>query len=220
MAPLESKVFRLRYIPENLDRHDMIQLVRTFIPNGELGDVDVKSLAPAPTWSAPRFNVATLSFQKLPDVVSKNPTAGEWTLRAPTLAKPLLLDDTFFGLCPLNHVPEDEHQYDCIVISGLASHPVGSWQPRGADKSFMWIRDALPELVPNVRFILYGYDTTLAGSKSFQGVSNIALSFIHTLQQGGWASAGYKKLLFLAHSLRGIVLKEAFRMLADSGWIK
>lgn len=94
---------------------------------------------------------------------------------------------------------------------------MGSWQPRGADKSFMWIRDALPDLVPNVRFVLYGYETTLAGSKSFQSVSDIALSFIHTLQQGGWASAGHRKLLFLAHSLGGIVLKEAFRMLADSG---
>lgn len=117
MAPLESKVYRLRHIPEHLDRHGVIQLVRTFIPGGELGDVDVKSLALAPTceaWSAPRFNVATLSFQKLPDAVSKNPTAGEWSLRTPTLAKPLLLDDTFFGLCPLNHVPENEHQYEYV----------------------------------------------------------------------------------------------------------
>lgn len=102
-------------------------------------------------------------------------------------------------------------------MSGLASHPMGSWQPHGEDKSFMWIRDTLPLLVPNVKFILYGYDTTLAGSKSFQTVSDIALSFIHTLQQGGWTSTGQRGLIFFAHSLGGIVLKEAFRMLADSG---
>lgn len=102
-------------------------------------------------------------------------------------------------------------------MSGLASHPMGSWQPHGDDKSFMWIRDTLPHLVPNVKFILYGYDTTLAGSKSFQTVSDIALSFIHTLQQGGWSSTCQRELLFFAHSLGGIVLKEAFRMLADSG---
>lgn len=93
---------------------------------------------------------------------------------------------------------------------------MGSWQPHGKDKSFMWIRDALPHLVPKVKFILYGYDTKLAGSKSFQKVLDIALSLIHTLHQGGWADPGPRKLIFFAHSLGGIVLKEAFRMLADS----
>ncbi|PNP49580.1 hypothetical protein THARTR1_09902 [Trichoderma harzianum] len=101
-------------------------------------------------------------------------------------------------------------------MSGLASHPMGSWQPHGRDKSFMWIRDALPHLVPRVKFILYGYDTKLAGSRSFQTVPDIALSLIHTLQQGGWAGTDPRKLIFFAHSLGGIVLKEAFRMLADS----
>lgn len=118
MAPIESKVYRLRNIPEHLDRHGVIQLVSTFIPSGELGDIDVKSLALAPSceaWSAPRFKVATLSFQKLPDAVSKEPAAGEWSLQVgPPFAKPLLLDDTFFGLCPLNHVPEHQHQYEYV----------------------------------------------------------------------------------------------------------
>lgn len=94
---------------------------------------------------------------------------------------------------------------------------MGSWQPHGVDKSFMWIRDALPDLVPNVRFILYGYDTALAGSTSIQTVPDIALSLIHTLQLGGWTSTGHVGLLFFAHSLGGVVLKQAFRMLADSG---
>lgn len=94
---------------------------------------------------------------------------------------------------------------------------MGSWQPHGRDKSFMWVRDALPHLVQNAKFILYGYDTRLAGSKSFQTVSDIALTFIHTLQQGGWAAPGPRKLIFFAHSLGGIVLKEALRMVADSG---
>lgn len=81
----------------------------------------------------------------------------------------------------------------------------------------MWVRDALPRRFRNVKFILYGYDTKLAGSRSFQTVPDIALTFIHTLQQGGWAGPGSTKLIFFAHSLGGIVLKEAFRMLADSG---
>lgn len=103
------------------------------------------------------------------------------------------------------------------MISGLASHPMGSWQPRGNDKSFMWVRDALPELVPGVRFILYGYDTKLVGSKSFQQVADLGKSLIHELKNGGWSSPSAKELVFLAHSLGGVALKQCLLMLADSG---
>ncbi|KAK4077349.1 uncharacterized protein Triagg1_3681 [Trichoderma aggressivum f. europaeum] len=217
MSSAENKVYRLRGIPEHLDRLGVALLLSRFITNGDQGDVGVASLAlSCERWVITRTKTATLSFKKLPDIVSRDPDAGEWPLRDPTWLAPLLLDDTFIGLSPLNDVAEHEHHYDCIVMSGLASHPMGSWQPHGKNKSFMWIRDALPHLVPKVKFILYGYDTKLAGSKSFQTVPDIALSLIHTLQQGGWAGTDPRKLLFFAHSLGGIVLKEALRMLADS----
>jgi hypothetical protein len=95
---------------------------------------------------------------------------------------------------------------------------MGSWQPRGPDKSFMWIRDALPS--QGIRFILYGYDTALVGSKSFQGIDDLAISLINTLKAGGWGSIGSKPLLFLAHSLGGVVLKQALVMLAGSGAVE
>lgn len=218
MAPIESKIYRLRGIPEHLDRLGVAQLISTFISDGDERDVNVASVAlSCEIWAVTRYKVATLSFKKLPDAVTKNPTAREWSLPVLALPRPLVLDDTFLGLSPLNDVSEHRHAYDCVVISGLASHPMGSWQPHGVDKSFMWIRDALPDLVPNVRFILYGYDTALAGSTSIQTVPDIALSLIHTLQLGGWTSTGHVGLLFFAHSLGGVILKQAFRMLADSG---
>jgi hypothetical protein len=94
---------------------------------------------------------------------------------------------------------------------------MGSWQPRGNDKSFNWIRDALPELVPGVRFILYGYNTKLVGSKSFQTVPDLAINLINELKTGGWSTPSAKDLAFLAHSLGGVVLKQCLFMLADSG---
>lgn len=81
----------------------------------------------------------------------------------------------------------------------------------------MWIRDKLPELVPGVRYILYGYDTKLVGSKSFQTVADLANNLINELKTGGWSAPGSKPLAFLAHSLGGIVLKQCLLMLADSG---
>ncbi|KAI0110203.1 hypothetical protein F4814DRAFT_426186 [Daldinia grandis] len=133
------------------------------------------------------------------------------------LAKPLILDSHFRGITPLNEVAPENHQYDCIAISRLASHPFGSWQPHRRDKSFVWIRDELPQFLPTVRFILYGYDIILHPSTSFQRVSDLANSFVDVLQADGWASPTAKLLLFISHSLGGIVLKQALLMLAGAG---
>ncbi|KAJ4857760.1 hypothetical protein T069G_08657 [Trichoderma breve] len=216
MASLETKVYRLRGIPPRLDRLGVAQLVQPFLPDGKLEDIRVASLAlSCDFWVETPTKTATLNLKKIPGVVRAAPAAGEWYLPVRGLPEySLILDDTFYGLTPLNEV--SQHQYDCVVISGLASHPMGSWQPRGNDKSFMWIRDKLPELVPGVRFILYGYDTKLVGSKSFQTVADLANNLINTLKAGGWSSPSSKELTFLAHSLGGVLLKQCLRMLADS----
>lgn len=42
----------------------------------------------------------------------------------------------------------------------------------------MWLRDSLPNDMPNLRVLLYGYDSALDGSDSNQNVSIIADSFV------------------------------------------
>lgn len=104
----------------------------------------------------------------------------------------------------------------CIAISGLASHPFGSWQPRDSNKTFMWIRDGLPNNLPGVRTIIYGYDTNLPESQSFQDVEDIARGFNDELRTYGWNSPFAKPVAFLAHSLGGLVLKDALIKVADN----
>jgi hypothetical protein len=104
----------------------------------------------------------------------------------------------------------------CIAISGLSSHPFGSWQPKASDKTFMWIRDGLPKDIHGIRTIVYGYDTRLDDSQSFQDIPDIARGLINQLQAYGWASPSSKSVAFLAHSLGGLVLKQALVQLADS----
>ncbi|EHK16100.1 uncharacterized protein TRIVIDRAFT_10289, partial [Trichoderma virens Gv29-8] len=217
MASLEDKVYRLRDIPADRDRLGVAELIKPFIPDGKLEDITIASLAPTcgfPGRSPTK--TATVTVRKTPEIMNNSSTTGEWKLCTPALTNPLILDATFYGLTPLNEVEEHQHKYDCIVISGLASHPMGSWQPRGDDKSYMWIRDTLPQLVPGVRFILYGYDTKLMGSKSFQNVKDLAVGLINQLKAGGWTAVNSKELIFLAHSLGGVVLKQCLYMLADS----
>lgn len=81
----------------------------------------------------------------------------------------------------------------------------------------MWVRDSLPVHVPNVRAIIYGYDSRLVKSRSFQSIGEIAGTFRDRLLPLKYSTSNPRPLVFLAHSLGGIILKKALVMLADSG---
>ncbi|KAI1868417.1 uncharacterized protein JN550_006333 [Neoarthrinium moseri] len=217
---MDRVVFRVRQLPPHVDRLDAVQLVSKAL-GVEPTAIRIFSLARSVDPWIPT-KIATLMFDdasvateilegaKRPNI---NKRADEWNVKVDSLPHELIIDKHFRGLTPL-HDPTS-HVADCIAISGLASHPFGSWQPQGGSKTFMWIRDALPHSLPHVRPILYGYDTTLHGSSSFQSIFDIALGLINQLKAHGWSSPNCKPLAFLAHSLGGIVLKQAFIALAN-----
>ena len=78
----------------------------------------------------------------------------------------------------------------------------------------MWLRDRLPRDVLQLRSLIYGYDTKLFKSHSFQNLDDIALSLIASLKEMRRSSTPTNSLFFLAHSLGGIVLKRALILLA------
>jgi hypothetical protein len=80
----------------------------------------------------------------------------------------------------------------------------------------MWIRDELPKHLLGTRTIIYGYDTKLDDSQSFQSIFDLAHELINQLQTYGWNLLSAKPVGFLAHSLGGLVLKEALVQLANS----
>src|SRR5262245_30108345 len=80
----------------------------------------------------------------------------------------------------------------------------------------MWIRDGLPKHLQGTRTVVYGYDTKLHDSQSFQSISDLAHELINQLQTYGWDLRSAKPVAFLAHSLGGLVLKEALIQLASS----
>lgn len=56
-------------------------------------------------------------------------------------------------------------------MPGLGSHALGSWKSPNSDD--VWLRDFLPKDVPNIRVLLYGYDTVLPGSLSKQSIEDL-----------------------------------------------
>lgn len=67
-----------------------------------------------------------------------------------------------------------------------------------------------------MRQIIYGYDTSLTGEESFQVIDDLALSLIGRLKSIGRSSAHAKPLIVLAHSLGGIIFKQALINLAGT----
>ncbi|KAK5992042.1 hypothetical protein PT974_05438 [Cladobotryum mycophilum] len=204
----KPKVYRVRNLPIHVDRLLTRELLSQALPDLALRDIRIFSVAKVvDRWERQPTRTATVTFCRTPRVIEKKPRSLEWTVQLPGLPRPLIIDTHFLGMTPLNDVTEADHVYDCIAISGLSSHPFGSWQPHAGDKEFMWIRDELPTKLPGVRAILYGYDTTLVNSRSFQTIPDLALSFIAELKANGWTSLTAKPIMFLAHSLGGVINK-------------
>ncbi|KAI1390448.1 uncharacterized protein F4822DRAFT_426295 [Hypoxylon trugodes] len=215
------KVFRLEGVPSQIQTtSDVAELLSEGFPDLAANDIDVRSLATSlHHWSHPAPQVATLQFRSVPSAIqSIDPQLRGtlWDLSRCCRCEGLTLDCEFLGLTPLNDVKRELHQFDCIAISGLASHPFGSWQPHGDDKTFMWIRDEAPTHVPGMRAILYGQNSSLVDGSSTLVLGDIAKDLIENLAVGGWRQPSAKPIVFIAHSLGGLILKDFFVRIADA----
>jgi len=97
----------------------------------------------------------------------------------------------------------------CIAIGGLGGHALGSFKARGT--SYTWLRDSLPKHLPGARIMLYGYDTQISGSYSFQDLEALATTLRSHLQILATREdpTHTTPLIFIAHSLGGILVKGA-----------
>lgn len=202
----KSLTYRVRGIPLNVDTVALRDGLKIIL---ETQDLDVDSLVPSSIRR--QGQVATIRVAnsvKLPATQNK--------LRIPVnrfgtdddSERELVVDTLFHGFTPLYSPPSDaEHSLDCIAISGLGSHAFGSWKDR--DSHHMWLRDDLPLAIPGARVLTYGYDTRLADSNSFQNLEDVALTFRASLRTIFGNRPPDRPLVFIAHSLGGLVLKQA-----------
>jgi hypothetical protein len=101
-------------------------------------------------------------------------------------------------------------------MSGLGGHAFGSFKQRGEDH--MWIRDSLPyDLVLDDtqtsgigRVMIYGYDSIVKGSTSFQNIEDLAVSARDSLLPvtNTTDATTSRPIIFIAHSLGGLILKQ------------
>ncbi|KAL0256831.1 hypothetical protein SLS55_007640 [Diplodia seriata] len=206
--------YRVRQLPLEIDKAEVISILQRHLHTDESPpEVRVYSLArDLVSLHTLRTKVATVTIAPLPPVLEGRK---RWTFDTDYRGEEysVTIDLDFLDFTVLNEVPDEKHILDCVAISGLGSHPFGSWQHRGGDP-FMWLRDAIPRDLPGVRSITYGYDSHVSNSDSFQSPHDIAARFVNRLRSVGYGSSQSRPVILLAHSLGGIIVKEALIILA------
>ncbi|TDZ14739.1 Protein SERAC1 [Colletotrichum orbiculare MAFF 240422] len=118
-------------------------------------------------------------------------------------------DCTFYGITPLyENVSATSTACDVVAVPGLASHAVGSWKAPG--DSDVWLRDWLPEDIPNIRVILYGYDTKLLKNDSASSIEDLGRRLLESLGTFRKSTNTQERpIILIGHSLGGLLIKEA-----------
>jgi hypothetical protein len=114
-----------------------------------------------------------------------------------------------FGIFELAKNPTRPATVDVVAVHGLQGHPYKTWQD---DNGINWLKDFLPKDVPDARILTFGYDSSVALSKSVAGIEDHALRLLNTLfleREIDKANESRRPIVFICHSLGGIVVKKA-----------
>ncbi|KAG8350059.1 hypothetical protein FVEN_g11795 [Fusarium venenatum] len=222
--------FRLEILPKYgkwdasmVDKQEVKRLVREAFEVGRDVTISIESLASHPFREQ---LVATLTFSKIPDrMVQMGAPDQHFSDNRDLPDKSLYLDTHFHGFTPLHsefsefseNSENSEKSLDIIALSGLNGHAFGSFKRKGG--RYMWLRDDLPISMPNCRVFIYGYNTQLQESSSFQSLEDLGIAFkdaLRYLVKANRKRGHPKSLVLLGHSLGGLVIKEALCKLSEA----
>ncbi|KAM0345457.1 hypothetical protein ACHAPU_006384 [Fusarium lateritium] len=208
MAATRHKNFRLQGIPLECEtRNEVCALVQKTLGLEPSASPAVYSLALSPVDLDSK--IATVSFASIPESLSDR-SKTEWSFPLPDgddidLDRSLVLDTHFSGFTPFQRSSDEDCNMDVVVVCGLGGHALGSFKEKNG--RFVWIRDALPSKFSNARILTYGYDTQLADSTSFQNLKDLGRGLMVDLE-GIRNTERQRSILFIGHSLGGLVIKE------------
>ncbi|CCA76820.1 hypothetical protein PIIN_10806 [Serendipita indica DSM 11827] len=101
---------------------------------------------------------------------------------------------------------------DIIAIHGLDGHRERTWT---AENGILWLRDLLKADIPNARILAYGYDADTRSREciSTQKIYQHADKLLKSLSRQR-RDHPRRPIIFIAHSLGGIVLKQVIHLIA------
>lgn len=120
----------------------------------------------------------------------------------------------------LEEIHKPAKEGECVVqivfVHGLFGHPRKTWAPSkaagdGSDSDFFWPRH-LGEIIPDAQILTWGYDADInhflssaSQNTVHQHASNLLSDLVDERERTGFQG----KIIFVAHSLGGIVVKDA-----------
>jgi ankyrin repeat protein len=126
----------------------------------------------------------------------------------------MTMDSDFFGFTPL-YTPKGSIEADIIALTGLGGHAFGSW---AVSPTEMWLRDFLPRDVPQIRVLIYGYDSRIQKRNSRSILSDFTSNFLLKLtdmrREGRYE---LRPVILIGHSLGCLMIKEALIKSASLG---
>jgi hypothetical protein len=115
--PREQRTYRLRQLPQYLERQDVGAFLCKVSPDfGLAEDIEVFSLASnLITWEKPPTKTATLMFRKTPKPFDNEE---EWAMTARSAAwnRNLIFDVRFEGFTVLNDVDSSTHLAEYVIL--------------------------------------------------------------------------------------------------------
>lgn len=100
----------------------------------------------------------------------------------PTLVSTKSVCRQNFGLFELSKT-ENETTVDVVAVHGLQGDAHKTWEH---DDGSLWLRDFLPADIPFARIMTFGYDSTVAFSKSVAKIEDKALELLNQLSASGY----------------------------------
>lgn len=101
-----------------------------------------------------------------------------------------------------------------MFVHGLRGHRIRTWTKDG----YFWPKDFVPSYLPSARVITYGYDASIArffGSSSSNNINKHAKSLVSDLSNLRKDDKN-RPIIFIAHSLGGLVVKDALKKSRDA----
>lgn len=135
-----------------------------------------------------------------------HPWSHETNLETPfqSIPVPAFLD----GVEVLHDCPDAT--IDICFVHGLSGNRVGTWTAKGQPKP--WPETLLPLKLSRARILTYGYDAYIVRKPvaSTNGLADHATNLLNDLTtERARSNASSRPLVFVAHSLGGLVCKEA-----------
>ena len=110
-----------------------------------------------------------------------------------------------FVLAPLQQNEAQAINVDIVAVHGLQGHYQKTWTDQNRK---LWLQDFLPHALPAARVMSFSYNSAVIAIKSIAGIDEFARQLLEGLEQKRKDGAEARPIVFICHSLGGIVVKK------------